>query len=191
MTTLEVNPLQVPRLFRKAYPAELTPEDQTAALRATGLDPGEHGLALAQLSAGSVGTAARLLAQDGLELYSRLVDLVDGAPGLNRAGALELGAACIGAANAQRYDMTLSMLATLLSRLARFGAMQPATWTEAAPHEARVLSKLAPNAQAGRRWADLAASLAARTGHARAVNIDPGQVILDAFLQIDACARPG
>ena len=40
----------------------------------------------------------------------------------------------------------------------------------------------------GKLWATLAPRLVARTAHARAVNLDPAQVILDTFLQIDAAA---
>jgi DNA polymerase III subunit delta' len=39
-----------------------------------------------------------------------------------------------------------------------------------------------------RLWAELGARLSARAGQARAVNLDPAQVILDTFLQIDAAA---
>ncbi|MEM9852553.1 MAG: DNA polymerase III subunit delta', partial [Pseudomonadota bacterium] len=77
----------------------------------------------------------------------------------------------------------------LLARLARFGALQTPVWTEAAPHEARAFAALAPNPGRARRWADLAAEVGARTGHGRAVNIDPATVVLDALLAIDGAAR--
>ena len=35
-------------------------------------------------------------------------------------------------------------------------------------------------------WAEAAARVAAATSHARAVNLDPGQTIIDTFLDLDA-----
>lgn len=166
----------------------LSAADQAAALDAAGI-PAQDTTALAELSSGSVGAAVRLLQSDGLALYAQLVEVLSAAPGLDRTAALRLADACAGAANAERYDMTLTLLAQLLTRLARFGARQPATWDEAAPHEARLFARLAPNARAARGWADLAAGLSARTGHARAVNIDPSTTVLDTLLSIDATAR--
>ena len=40
----------------------------------------------------------------------------------------------------------------------------------------------------GRLWASLVPELVGRAAHARAVNLDPAQVILDTLLQIDAAA---
>ncbi len=35
-------------------------------------------------------------------------------------------------------------------------------------------------------WAEASARIAATTAHARAVNLDPGQTIIDTFLELDA-----
>jgi DNA polymerase-3 subunit delta' len=77
----------------------------------------------------------------------------------------------------------------LLNRLARFGALQPANWTEAAPNEHATFKKLAPNTNAARKWAQLAQDLTARVSHARAVNLDPSSVILDMLLKFDKTAQ--
>jgi DNA polymerase-3 subunit delta' len=162
---------------------------QSAALEQAGYADA-HDAATTELSGGSVGAALRLTQSDGANRYAALVSLAKSAPGLDRSTALSIADKCIGAANAETYDITVSLIDLLLNRLARFGALQPTHWTEAAPNEAATLSKLAPNAAAARKWANLAQELSARVGHARAVNLDPSSVILDMLLKLDEAARP-
>ncbi len=167
----------------------LSETDQAEALTQAGFDTGEASRALAVLSDGSVGESVRLLNADGVTLYARLVALAASAPGLDREAALTLANKCAGRDAAAFYDMTVHLVSLLLARLARFGALQPETWAEAAPNEAKILAKLAPNATAARKWANLAQDLTARVTHARAVNLDPSGVILDMLLQLDETAR--
>ncbi|GGA10705.1 DNA polymerase III subunit delta' [Neptunicoccus cionae] len=166
----------------------LSPQDQSTALTAAGLEIGSDP-AIAELSGGSVGAALRLAHGDGAQRYAALVALMEQAPGLDRGQATAIAEKCGGAANAENYDITVLLIDLLLTRLARFGALQPAIWTEAAPQEARMLAKLAPNCAAARKWANLAQALSARVGHARAVNLDPSGVILDMLLKLDEAAR--
>lgn len=164
-------------------------EDQARALAGAGFAPPENPVALSQLSAGSTGNALRLLQHDGLAVYARLVELLGQSPGLDRGLALALAEGCAGRDKAERFDLTLQLLSLLLTRLARFAVLQSAVWEEAAPHEARSFARLAPGPAAAHHWAELAAQMSARTSHARAVNIDPASVILDALLSIDGAAR--
>ena len=60
---------------------------------------------------------------------------------------------------------------------------------EAAQGELALAAKLSNNAQQARIWADLQQVISSKTSHARAVNLDPAQVILDTFLQIDKAAQ--
>ena len=60
---------------------------------------------------------------------------------------------------------------------------------EAANGELALAAKLSANAHQARIWANLQQEISAKTSHARAVNLDPGQVILDMFIQIDKAAR--
>ena len=54
--------------------------------------------------------------------------------------------------------------------------------------ETQAFGQLAGAPVQARIWAELAPRLAARADHARSVHLDPAQVILDTFLQIDAAA---
>jgi DNA polymerase-3 subunit delta' len=161
---------------------------QSTALHQAGCTT-ENQAAIAELSGGSVGAALRLAQVDGAARYNALVNMVSRAPGLDRSQAIAIAESCAGPNNAETYDVTVTLIDAFLNRTARFGALQPAIWSEAAPHEARILRKLAPNAKAARKWANLAQELSARVGHARAVNLDPSLVILDMLLKLDETAR--
>jgi DNA polymerase-3 subunit delta' len=59
---------------------------------------------------------------------------------------------------------------------------------EAAPGEAALIARLAPDATAALVWADLAQSLSARARRGRAVNLDPASLLMDMVLKIDETA---
>ena len=169
--------------------AKLSRDNQALALRQAGYEAGTNAEALALLSDGSVGAALRLLNGGGIALYQALVTLAAAAPGLERGAAIALADKCSGRDAAPRFDMTLHLITVLLSRLARYGALQPSVWSEAAPGEALMLAKLAPNAAAARKWVDLSQTLTGRVMHARAVHLDPSGVILDMLLKLNETAR--
>lgn len=168
--------------------APLGGEDIAAALDQAGLSPGIEPAALSQLSEGSVGEAARLLQQDGPEIYARLVALFARCPEIDRSALLSLAAMPPGAAGQARMDALVGLIALLLARLARSGAGLPPA-AEAARGEAELFEQLAPDAAAGRAWADLQQSLSVRLGHARRVNLDPSTLILDTGLTINETGR--
>ena len=165
----------------------LAPDDLDAAVTDAGLPDAGNAAALAELAQGSVGEAARLLADDGLELYAEIAALIAGAPELDRPRALRLADAAAARGADARRALTVRLMHLALARLARHGAGAPPA-AEAAPDEARMLARLSPDPDAARAWADLHATLTARSGHALAVNIDPASVVLDMVLRIDETA---
>jgi DNA polymerase-3 subunit delta' len=168
---------------------KLSGSDLSNALLNAGFETGQDPGALAELSDGSVGEAIRIIAEDGLKRYADLVGLASQAPHMDRPAALRLANACAGKGNEATYDLSLRLIRLMLARIARFAALQPNIVQEAATGEAVMLSKLGPNVQDARKWADLLAELTARTTHARAVNLDPSSVILDTLLKINETAR--
>ncbi|MFN3953718.1 MAG: DNA polymerase III subunit delta' [Pararhodobacter sp.] len=175
--------------------APLGAQDMAAALsQAQGeagaedpLDPAQA-VALAELSGGSVGEAVRILGQDGLALYAQLIALMSGLPAMDR-NALQALADGLAARGAEaRFDLTVRLVDLAMSRLARAGAsgLSP---PEAAPGEAALLGRLAPDPAAARLWAELAMELGVRARQGRAVNLDPAALVLDMFLRIEAAAR--
>ncbi|MCB1349770.1 MAG: DNA polymerase III subunit delta' [Maritimibacter sp.] len=168
--------------------APLAPDDLAAALAETGETPApETAAALADLAGGSVGEALRLAHLDGLAIYRDIVRVFEPAPRYDRPRALALAASAAGAANAPRYEMTLRLIELFLARLARTGAGHPPA-AEAAPGEAALFARLAPDVAAARRWAGLEQELSGRAEHGRAVNLDPAALILDMVFRINETA---
>lgn len=166
--------------------APLGADDLARVLTAAGHAPEPpEARALAALSGGSAGAALALIAGDGLARYDEIAALLATAP-LDRRRAIALAEATGGRDGAARYELTLDLVRLALSRLALSGAGAPVT--PASPAEATLLGRLGARPAQGRLWAALVPELVARTTHARAVNLDPAQVILDTFLQIDAAA---
>ncbi|MCA8869137.1 MAG: DNA polymerase III subunit delta' [Rhodobacteraceae bacterium] len=166
----------------------LGPEDLALALAAAGFDDisarPEH---LATLAAGSVGEAVRILTEQGLEHYQTLLALIADSPQMDRIRATQLAERCSGAAGQARYDLVLRLIEFLLHRLALKGASNRPL-AEAADDEAIILGRFSKDAGAARDWATLAETLAKRSQHARAVNLDPAAVILDMLLKINQMA---
>jgi DNA polymerase-3 subunit delta' len=162
----------------------LGPEDMTQALAQAGLSTNASETSLSELSGGSVGAAAQLLSLSGLDLYGDLINLFSTMPRLDRARALSLAEAAAGRGKEDRLDLTISLLNTALSRLARSGA-SGSPLPEAAPNEQQTFQRLAPTAQAARAWADTAAEVSARLAHGRAVNLDPAALLLDTLITLN------
>lgn len=155
---------------------------------APGQDAGGAAAALAELSAGSVGAALTLSLLDGLGLYGDLMALFQRLPDLDRARALKLAETAAQRGNEARLDLLFDLLDLALTRLARCGATGAPPKAEASPDEARILLRLAPDAAAGRAWAQLAQDILARVRHGRAVNLDPAALVLDTLFKIQHTA---
>lgn len=167
--------------------ARLSPQDMEEALRASGAMLPAETHHLTTLADGSVGEALRLLNLGGLETYAALVDLLQSAPGLDRARLLKMAEGMIGRTKAPKFDLFLGQIDVLLSRIARAGVMGPPP-SEAAPREASLLVRLCASPQAAREWASLQQEIGARLRHGKAVNLDPAALVLDTGLKIDKAA---
>jgi DNA polymerase-3 subunit delta' len=139
---------------------------------------------LNELAVGSVGEALRLLNLGGLDTYARLVELLQNAPGLDRAKLGKLGDGMVGRAKAPHFDLFLNQIDTLLSRIARTGIAE-APSLEAAHNEGALLQRLCPNQAASKAWAALHQDIGARLRHGKAVNLDPAVLVIDTGLKID------
>lgn len=143
--------------------------------------------ALAELAAGSVGRAVVLALAGGEAVYAELARLLATLPRLDRAGAARLAESCAGKANEARLGQMLDMADLILARTARAGLTGPPAH-EAAPGEAALLARLAPDDRAARVWADLQQDVQARLRFGRAVNLDPASLILDMLVRIERTA---
>ncbi|MEM8631088.1 MAG: DNA polymerase III subunit delta' [Pseudomonadota bacterium] len=149
----------------------------------------QAGAPITGLSQGSVGDAMRLAQQDGAAAYATLLSLYADPAAFPRPVALKLAESAVGRDSEARLDLLLSLIERFLARLARQGA-GVAPVVEAAPGEAALLARLAPDETSARLWAELQAELSQRARRARAVNLDPAALILDMVLRIrDTAAR--
>jgi len=167
--------------------APLDGKDLTRALTLAGFDTSRIDPALRSLAAGSTGEAIRLLTGDGVALYGQLVNFLKSAPGMDRPALLHLAQSCATKNATSRYNLTLQLLDQLLHRLSLAGICATRL-SEAVPDERTILARLSPNPVAARIWAELSQTLATRSAHGRAVNLDPASVILDMLLKIDQTA---
>lgn len=168
--------------------APLGPEALSAALDQAGVEvPEGAGGALAELAGGSAGEAIRLAGAGGLDLYAAFVALMARAPGLDRMAALKLIETATGKGASERFEALVTLIDLFLARTARTGALGQ-TPPEAAPGEAAVLSRLAPDPWAGRGWAELAQTLGLRVRRGKAVNLDPAALLMDMVLKLDEAA---
>lgn len=162
-------------------------EDLARALAEIGAQPEpEDAAMLAALAGGSVGAALELGAGEGLGLYREIIELLRPAPPIDRGRLLRLVDSISGREAAAKSALTLDLLRTALSRLALAAAGAGGAPVSAA--EAEVRAKLAHEPAQARIWAEAVPDLINRAERARMLNLDPGQVILDTFLRIDAAA---
>lgn len=170
--------------------SSLSPDDMSLAVRAAGGETSaQENIALAELSAGSVGEAIRLANLDGLALYSELVDVLGTFPDLDRQRALRLAEVVAGRGKETKFDLLLGLMDVAMSRLARTGVMGHPPNRQAAPHESTVFARLSPTPAAGRHWATLAQEAGDRARHGRAVNVDPASLVFDMFLKMRNTTR--
>lgn len=169
----------------------LTGAQTETAMAQAHVETGAQSAALAELSAGSVGDALRLSLLDGLKIYSEIVALLGTMPNLDRARALALADAASQRGAEARLDLLYSLIDIALTRLARSGATGQPPTVEAAQNEAAIFARLSGTPDQARAWAETAQTALARARHGRAVNLDPGALVLDTLfkLQETAAAR--
>ncbi|MEO1494304.1 MAG: DNA polymerase III subunit delta' [Pseudomonadota bacterium] len=164
----------------------LSPEDHAWALEAAGTETtSDTATTLSQLAAGSVGQALRLAAADGADLYRQIVKLIGNGDRVDRTALPSFAESCAARGQTDRFEMAVDLTQTLLARLARAaatGQMPP----EAAPGEHALMQAVSSSQHAAHQWADTLATISATTRHAKAVNLDPGQTIVDMFLELDS-----
>lgn len=161
--------------------------DMAAALEQAGAAE-EMSPALAALADGSVGEAMRLTRLGGLAMYQEILRIFAGLPRMDRARAMKLAEAAAARGGAAHFELMLTMFDRFLARLARCGALGAAPTPEAGEGEADLLVRLAPDAGAARRWANVAQEISGRSRHGRAVNLDPAALVLDTVFKITETA---
>jgi len=164
--------------------APLSPDQMARALTQSNVVVQGDPAALAELSGGSVGGALRLSLMGGLAIYAELIGLMSSLPRLDRGRALKLAEAAAQRGGEAKLDLLFRLIELMLARLARTGATGAPPAIQAAPHEAEILTRLAPTPHQGRIWADTAQEVSARAQHGLAVNLDPAALVLDTLFKM-------
>lgn len=168
--------------------APLPPEPLAQALEQAGGTVGDQDAqALAELAAGSVGEAFRMTNLDGLKTYQDLIALLATLPRMDRPRALALADTATGKGSEPRFDLILTLIDLFLARVARAGVTRFSP-PEAARGETDLIARLAPDADAGLAWAELAQTLGLRARRGKAVNLDPAALLMDMVLKVDETA---
>ncbi len=166
----------------------LNHDDMSRALTQAGIEITGDAPALSALAAGSVGTAIRLIEGEGLSLYAEIVNLFSTLPRLDRVRALALAERLSARGANEQLDMFYTLLEIALARLARTGASGLPPSPEATKGEAEAFARLAPHLHAAKAWADVSQSALSRARHGRAVNLDPGALVLDTLFKLQETA---
>lgn len=139
------------------------------------------------LAGGSAGRAIRLARHDGVVIWKSLLDLFRSGS-LDRSAAHVLADSLAGKTKAERQEVVFDLIALFLARLALQGA-RGAGESPVVPEESAVLARLSPAPRSGQAFALLASEALAKIRHGRAVNLDPGLLLLDTLQAIEGVAR--
>ncbi|NKB56874.1 MAG: DNA polymerase III subunit delta' [Alphaproteobacteria bacterium] len=144
--------------------------------------------ALAGLSDGSIGEATALADAGGLALYQEMVQLLGSVRALDVATVHALGDRLARAGNTAAFETFARMLADWLSRLVRDTASGAAV-KEIIPGEAQAAAEFGGQARLAQTmavWEKVSRLLA----QAQSANLDRKQVVVSAFLSLQAAVQP-
>lgn len=144
----------------------------------------EDRLALARMSGGSIGHSLTLSRNGGLELYQEMVALLDGLPRLDIPRVYGFGDRLARDATGESFRTGGELLCGWLAELVRnggTGAGQP----EVVSGEAALRQRLLAGGALA-QWLALWENLSRLFGRAERANLDRRQVVVSAFLEIEA-----
>lgn len=140
--------------------------------------------ALAQLSEGSIGRALDLSAGGGLELYRELIALLEGLPQLDVPRLYAFGDRLARGSDATAFRTGTELLSWWLGRMIR-GAAADEPPSEVVPGEASLMGRLLARRSLA-QWLSLWEKLGRLFAKAESANLDRKQVVVTAFLQLEA-----
>ena len=167
----------------------LSSGDMTKALEQMELENAGDNRTLINLSEGSVGMAVELADGDGLQLHARIVELLAGAPGIDRSGMQKLAEGFEGQRSEVDFELGLKMMALSVARLTRASASGAADPIASGEGEAKLFGKLAASPQAASVWAELHGQFLKTAAESLLTNINPASSIIGMCLDFDRAAR--
>ncbi len=148
------------------------------------MSPNTDFVLLALLSQGSVRRALELAQGGGLELYSELIQVLDGLPLMNHKLVLNLAERLSPTSALAEFDIFFGLLSDILRRLIRSAAGR-----DGVPEtEAVIAQRLISNGGLA-DWAELWETVIRAQGEAFALNLDRRNFILETFHRFEMAAR--
>ena len=141
------------------------------------------------LGSGSVGNSIRLIQHDGASIYRTVLSFLHQLPDLNGFELEKFIATFLGNKNKSRLELLIELLNVTVARIAKAGIVGRSSSYYFLTDEKEIFTKLCPNLNSAKKWAQLAQTQSERLKDGLAVNLDPGSMILDTFFQIEDCAR--
>ncbi len=175
----------IPSRCRKLRLAAL-PEETVVELLADyapGIEAGDR-LALARMSGGSIGRALTLSRSGGLELYQEMIALLDSLPKLDIPKVYGFSDKLARDATGESFRTGGDLLCGWLAELVRAGGTG-ATQPEVVPGETALRQRLLAGGALA-QWLTLWENLSRLFGRAERANLDRRQVVVSAFLEIEA-----
>jgi DNA polymerase-3 subunit delta' len=151
--------------------------------------------ALARLSEGSIGRARALGREGGLDLYRRMIEIMEPLPKIDMVAVHKLAEQIGGSGPAAEaaWRTTTDLLRWWLERLVRAGAAG-ATPAEVVGGEAALIHRLVGNTRPGPggrldRWIEVWEKTSHGLNRADSANLDRKSVLVGAFASMQAAAR--
>ncbi len=167
----------------------LSAGDMTRALEQLALENVGDNRTLINLSEGSVGMAVELADGDGQQLHARIVELLAGAPGIDRSGMQKFAEGFERHSSEIDFEFGLKMMALCVARLARASAYGGANPVASGEGESKLFGRLAAKPQAAKVWAELHGQFLKTAAESLLTNINPASSIIDMCLDFDRAAR--
>lgn len=151
--------------------------------------------ALARLAEGRPGRALRLAEAGGLGLYREMVGLLDSLPALDGPALHALAGRLSRRGAEDDYHTVIELLAWWVTRLVHHaagrgsGAGDGPEGAEVVAGEAALMARLAACGGLD-QWVEVWEKITRLFARAESVNLEPREVVLDAFLALETPARP-
>jgi DNA polymerase-3 subunit delta' len=151
------------------------------------LEDEERGTLIA-MAEGSIGNAMGLAASDGLALYRSLAKLLCGLPELDAPAVHAFAEQLSRKDAANRFRTASEFLTAWLARLIELGARGAGEIREFHPGEGAAMRRLLARRGLD-RWVELWENLTTLFAQADGLNLEPKQVVLNAFFAFEAASR--
>ncbi|MDD9876672.1 MAG: DNA polymerase III subunit delta', partial [Magnetovibrio sp.] len=143
---------------------------------------------IAGLAGGSVGRALDLAGSDGLAVYGRVMELLDGLPALDVAALHEFAQSCGGAKGQGTFETAADLIRWTLARLVRYVGEAGAGSGRIDAREQALFQRIGPAAGL-ESWLQVWEKIDDLLDRANRANLDRKQVILNAFSTLQGAVR--